>query len=56
MLDIQELIKPRLAQEKEKQLDTAREEALEQAITTVKNKIREELEAKKIQQEQCKCL
>ncbi len=41
MLDIDELIKPRIEEERRKQVDAAREEALEHAIATVKAKLQE---------------
>lgn len=40
-----ELIKPRMAEEKTKMMEQVREEATEAAITSVKNKLKEEQEA-----------
>lgn len=42
---MEELIKPRLEVEKEKALENTRKEATEAAITTVKAKIKEQMEA-----------
>lgn len=47
VLNMEKLIKPKLEEEKRKQLDTLRKEATDTAIVTVKTKLREELEAQK---------
>ena len=44
VLDIDELIKPRIEEERQKQANTAREEALENAIATVKQRLRDQQE------------
>ena len=47
VLDIDELIKARMEEEKKKVVEAAREEAVENAIVVIKAKIKEELEKAK---------
>lgn len=49
-----ELMKPKLDEERKKVVDAAREEALENAIALVKQKIREQIELEQqVQEETC---
>lgn len=45
------LIKPRLEEEKRKNIQQTKEEATENAITTVKQKIKEQMEAEQVARE-----
>lgn len=45
VLNMTELIKPRMAEEKEKAMQQVRDEATEAAVTTVKAKIKEQMDA-----------
>ena len=44
VLNIEELMKPKLEEEREKVVDAAREEALENAIALVKQRLKEQME------------
>ena len=48
VLDIDELVKPRIDEERAKQVEAAREEALDNAIATVKARLRDQMEQERI--------
>ena len=45
VLKVEELVKPRMAEEKHKMVQQVREETTEAAITTIKTKLKEQAEA-----------